>query len=178
MLNASTRNFNKNKIILSAFDNLKIDIGCGDEKHNAKIHGLEGYIGIDVMDFGQDIIWDIEKGLPFPNNSCINIFCSHVVEHINDLIGLMNEFWRVLKPDGELYIICPHKDSENAYVLHHIRRFDKKTFEAMAWDWKPEQQIKRDYDILPWKIIELILNERGDIHFKAKPNKDYDTKKV
>jgi SAM-dependent methyltransferase len=172
MISALTRNRRKNRILLPALDNLKIDIGCGNEKANAKFHGLEGYIGIDIVDYGQAILWDIEKGLPLPDNSCINIFCSHVVEHVEDLIGLMNEFWRVLKPEGELYIVCPHKDNENAYLPHHIRRFDKKTFEAFDYSWSPKREWNVDYDVLPWKIKELIVNSKKDIHFWALPNKE------
>lgn len=169
--NISLRPRFKRELQLKAIDNLKIDVGCGDDKHNASNHALQGYIGIDFIDYGQEIVWDIEEGLPLPDNSCLNVFCSHVVEHVEDFIGLMNEFWRVLKPEGELYIVCPHKDNDRAYLPHHIRRLDKKTFEAFDYSWSPKQEWSRDYDILPWIIKELIVNERKDIHFKAKPKK-------
>ena len=173
MINLSRRDRRKNKITLPALDNLKLDVGCGDDKHNAKNHGEgDDYIGIDIIDYGQAIVWDIEAGLPVPDNSCINIFCSHVVEHVEDLIGLMNEFWRALKPNGEIHIVCPHKDSEKAYLVHHIRRFDKKTFEAFDFSWPPGKEWKRDYNILPWKIRELVVNDRKDIHCWASPKKE------
>jgi len=170
-INISRRDRRKNKVILNATDNLKVDVGCGDGKKNAKAHGLEGYIGIDIMDYGQEIVWDIENGLPLSDNSCLNVFCSHVVEHVENFIGLMNEFWRVLKPDGELYVICPHRENESAYLPHHVRRLDKKTFEAFDFTWSPDKEWERDYDMLPWSIVELIVNDRKDIHAKLKPKK-------
>ena len=170
--NASRRCRRKNKIILPALDNIKLDLGCGGPERNAKVHGLEGYIGIDIVDYGQEMVWDIENGLPLSDNSCLNIFCSHVVEHIEDFIGLMNECWRILKKDGELYIVCPHKDSEDAYLPHHIRRLDKKTFEAFDFTWSPTKEWEKDYDMLPWEVKEIIINERKDIHVKLKPKKE------
>lgn len=174
--NISCRDRRKNRIKLPALDNLKIDLGCGDREHNAEIHGLEGYIGIDIIDYNQEIVWNIEESIPLPDNSCTNIFCSHVIEHIDNLIGLMNECWRILKPEGELYIICPHRDNDNAYLVHHIRRIDKKTLEAFDYSWSPKKEWNKDYDILPWKIKELIVNERKDIHCKMSPNKDNNLK--
>ena len=172
VINASRRCRRKNRINLPALDNLKLDLGCGGSKGNAKIHGLEGYVGIDIIDYGQEMVWDIENGLPLPDNSCSNIFCSHLVEHLEDFIGIMNECWRVLKEDGELYIISPHRDNENAYLPHHIRRLDKKTFEAFDFTWSPGKEWEREYDVLPWEVKELIVNERKDIHVKLRPKKE------
>lgn len=172
MINASRRDRRKNKIVFPALDNLKLDVGCGGDLFNAKHHGQgDGFVGIDIVDYGQAIVWDIETGLPVPDNSCVNIFCSHVIEHVDDVVGLMNEFWRVLKPEGELYIVCPHRENEHAYLVHHLRRFDKKTFEAFDFSWSPNDEWKRDYDILPWSIKELVVNSRKDIHLKASPKK-------
>src|SRR3990167_11002256 len=112
MLSASTRKRYNRKFILpagSVIGDLKLDVGCGDSKHDFKNHGLKDYIGLDIYDYGQDIVWNIEQGIPLPDNSCSEIFCSHVVEHLDDLITVMNEFWRILKPNGKLSIVCPHK---------------------------------------------------------------------
>ena len=170
--NISCRNRRKNKISLPALDNLKVDVGCAGPGYNAAHHGLKCYIGIDILDYGQEIVWDIENGLPLPDNSCVAIHCSHVVEHVEDMIGLMNEFWRVLKPQGEAHIICPHRTNESAYLVHHIRRLDKRTFEAFDFSWSPNDEWKKDYDILPWKIRELVVNDRKDMHFWASPKKE------
>jgi len=143
---------------------IKLDVGCGRNKR-------EGYVGIDWKDFGQEIIWDITKGIPLPDNSCSHIFCSHVIEHIDDLISLMNEFWRVLNITGELWIICPHRTAPSAYVIQHVRRIDEDTIKSFDYSDRKDRCWEDDYDIKPWKVNDLVVNERPDIHAKLSPRK-------
>lgn len=50
--------------------------------------------------------WD----LPFKDNTCDFVLASHVLEHCYDVIGTINEWLRVVKPGGLVFIIFPHKD--------------------------------------------------------------------
>jgi SAM-dependent methyltransferase len=50
---------------------------------------------------------DIERGLPLPDGSADNIFCSHIMEHVRDVPGLMKQCFRILKPGGVLIIVSP-----------------------------------------------------------------------
>ena len=54
-----------------------------------------------------DLCWDLRNPLPFPNNSVAIIYSSHVLEHLHyrELMGLLAESWRVLKPGG-LFSCC------------------------------------------------------------------------
>ena len=68
----------------------KLDIGCGRGKP-------DGYIGIDMLDFdGVDIVWNLEN-FPWPleDNSFDYIRAFHIVEHVNDLVGLFKEVHRI-----------------------------------------------------------------------------------
>jgi predicted SAM-dependent methyltransferase len=70
-----------------------INLGCGRKKY-------EGYINIDANPNAQpDILRDIEKGLPFDDNSVDYIISEHFLEHVNpdNLHFVMREIWRVLK---------------------------------------------------------------------------------
>ena len=81
----------------------KLNLGCGPKP-------LEGYINIDlVKEFNPDIVRNIERGLPFDDNSVDEIFTSHFLEHIDpDLIHfVMYEIWRVCKHGAEVSIIVP-----------------------------------------------------------------------
>lgn len=75
----------------------KIDIGCGMQK-------IPTFYGIDKNPNSQaDLILDfIKEKLPFDDNSIEEIICRDVIEHItyHDMVNLMNEIWRVLKPNG------------------------------------------------------------------------------
>ena len=100
--------------------NIKLEIGCGD------IDQKEGYVGLDIFDYGQEIVRNIEKGIPLCDNSVTAIYCQHVLEHIHDLLFVMNEIWRVCKKDATVEILVPHKNSINAVRdPTHIRFFDE-----------------------------------------------------
>lgn len=80
---------------------IKLDVGCGNYKK-------DGYIGIDISDFPcVNIVRDIQKGLPFSDNTIDEIYCNHCLEHIDELIFVMNEFCRVLKKESLLYVNVP-----------------------------------------------------------------------
>lgn len=129
----------------------KLNIGCGPDKK-------DGYINIDYdSTFNPDIVRDIEKGLPFDDNSVDEIFCSHVLEHVKDLIFVMNEFWRVLKSGGKLFILVPPYDFEGAFSdPTHIRYFTPRTFEfftekRLKWIWGYPSKIKCLFRMLEFK---------------------------
>jgi len=83
---------------------IMLNLGCGGQK-------LDGYIGIDKRDVGQDMIWDITDGLPFPDNSVDEVYSCHFVEHLTDeqSIELFFEIYRVLKVGALTHHRCPHQ---------------------------------------------------------------------
>lgn len=89
---------------------LRIDLGCGP-------HPKEGFIGVDIMDFGQDIVADITKKWQWKDNSVDEVHSSHTVEHLDgpERVHFFNELYRVLKPGGKATIIVPHWASSRAY---------------------------------------------------------------
>lgn len=71
---------------------------------------VEGWINIDLNPItGCDLVANIPP-IPVRDNSIEHILASHFIEHIptEKKIELFNEFWRVLKPGGELEIYVPH----------------------------------------------------------------------
>lgn len=95
-----------------------IELGCGKNKK-------EGYVGIDISpNSDADHIVDLETdGLPFPNESVLQVYTSHTLEHISNLIHVMNECWRVLKWGGVMTIKVPHKDCPLAWQDPTHKRF-------------------------------------------------------
>ena len=55
-------------------------------------------------------------GLPFPNHHFDCTLCTHVLEHVYDVFGLVNELSRTLKPGGTLLLAVPNI----AFVRHII----------------------------------------------------------
>lgn len=122
---------------------VKLDVGCGYNKRNDS----EGWIGVDFDGNSlADITCNIEKGLPFPDNSVDFIFTSHTLEHMVDLIFVMEEFYRVLKKDGILEIIVPYYESSDALRHPDHKRF----FNKEIWNfWNPEafQEDRKSYGV-------------------------------
>jgi SAM-dependent methyltransferase len=75
--------------------NMRIELGCGP-------HHNPAYFGIDAVNLpGVDMVWDLENvPLPLPDECCIEITSSHLMEHIKNFIPLVNECHRLLKPGG------------------------------------------------------------------------------
>ena len=149
----------KRRIKFNKTENLKIEIGCGKSKR-------DGWIGVDKGDYGQDIVLDLRDGLPFPDDSCEELFADQVLEHIQlneDFIFVMNECLRVLKPGGIFTARVPYYSSETAYKdPTHCRYFALHTFTYMTkeneWQygfdkrWKIKEQ-KREGDHLTSILI-------------------------
>lgn len=158
-----------NKVRFIDDDHLKVELGCGDSKHWRPHH-----IHLDINDNGQDIVWDITKGLPFRDNSCEQIYASHCFEHISqqDLITVLNECWRVLHKDGVLWVIVPHRDAESGYIIPHVTKFDENTFRHLTLEMNDDYTdltTLHSKTLLTWRTLELVTNERPDIHWKATP---------
>ena len=66
---------------------------------------------------------DCRKKLPFNDVSVDHIYCSHFLEHLykDEAINLLDEFNRVLKPDGTIYLVVPDLAE---YVDRYIKRVD------------------------------------------------------
>ena len=105
---------------------LWLDIGCGKAKR-------PGSIGFDRAPLpGVDIVGDLEQlpWIQFATSSFDHIYASHVLEHIHELIPVMEELHRILKPGGILEIWVPFYRHANAYQdPTHCRFFTEHTFD-------------------------------------------------
>src|ERR1044072_7664210 len=88
-----------------------------------------GWINIDSAALpGVDIVHDLEslktKALPLDESSAEEILLNHVLEHIRDTLGLMQELHRVAKPDAKIRIYCPYGSSDDAWEDQtHVRAY-------------------------------------------------------
>mgnify|MGYP000220377274 CR=1 FL=1 len=82
---------------------LSINLGSGLTSKN-------GYYSLDIVNHvGIDIIADINEPLELiPDGSVNRVYTHHVLEHIENFIGLMRELNRIISDDGEIEIVVPH----------------------------------------------------------------------
>jgi len=103
---------------------MKINLGGGNTKR-------EGYVNVDIIPFPNvDVVCDISKGLPFKENSVEAVYASHFLEHIENLPKLMEEIYRVCKPEAVIEIKCPYFKSNGAFKdPTHVTFITEQTFD-------------------------------------------------
>lgn len=80
-----------------------LDVGCGLKK-------IPGADGLDIVPLKSvDIVHDLNI-FPYPirTNTYDEIYCLHVLEHVDDMLRLMEEIYRVAKKGAFVHIRGPH----------------------------------------------------------------------
>jgi 2-polyprenyl-3-methyl-5-hydroxy-6-metoxy-1,4-benzoquinol methylase len=106
-----------------------LDVGCGERKKNIPNAVI---VGVDKFDFpGVDVVHDLNRfPFPFPDNEFDEIICDDVLEHLDDIIAVMEELWRIGKPGGILKISTPHFSSDNYFTdPTHKHPFSSRSFD-------------------------------------------------
>lgn len=88
---------------------MKLNLGCGSQI-------LPGYCNVDK--YGEpDLKWDLETlPWPWPDNCAEEVLLSHVLEHLGQtpaaFLAIMQELYRVCRPDAQVKVIVPHPRSD------------------------------------------------------------------
>jgi ubiquinone/menaquinone biosynthesis C-methylase UbiE len=63
-----------------------------------------------------DVLCHLDRGnLPFRDNSFDQVRGIHLIEHVGDVIATMEEFHRVTKPGGTIFLLTPHYSDVNSF---------------------------------------------------------------
>ncbi|HMB68390.1 MAG TPA: class I SAM-dependent methyltransferase [bacterium] len=114
-----------------------LDVGCGNDK-------LPGAVGIDrSADTLADVVHDLDRlPWPLPESEFDLIRCQDVLEHLDDLVGVMEEIHRVAKPGAEIRIRVPHFSSVQAFTdITHRHFFTTESFHVFV----PDQSLYPHY---------------------------------
>lgn len=129
-------------------NDLKLNIGCGT-------HRLIGYKGVDLLPGpAVDFVCNLEENLPFDDSSVRDIYCSNVLEHIENLSGLMNELHRICSKGAIIEIIVPHCNGIGAFQDPTHRRFySYNSFEYFTKNKSfPNYDFRNEFKIIKRKI--------------------------
>lgn len=140
---------------------MRLDLGGGTDNTKAP-----GHVNIDLVKTA-DIVWDLNKGLPrvytgeFKKEvkDCEGIRCHQVLEHLTDVIPLMNDCYEVLVPGGIMEVSTP-KAFTDAWAQDptHKRMFVRRTFDYFCDD-DSTKDAREEYGItakfkVVWELLE------------------------
>lgn len=145
-----------------------LNIGCGRNK-------LLGAVNLD-LNHTADVVFDLEScgkmivtrtqtageaygigegRMPFDDNEFDSVQASHTLEHIRNILPLMQELHRVTKPGGIMMIRVPYGSNHIAFEdPTHVRHFFPKSF---IYFGQPAYN-NADYGYRgDWKMVECIV---------------------
>jgi ubiquinone/menaquinone biosynthesis C-methylase UbiE len=114
-----------------------LDLGCGEGAFTAALaaHGAAA-VGVEVAaeplrraaaahpDLDCRLV-DAASPLPFDDASFDVVWAGEVLEHVVDVVGLLDELWRVLGPRGRLLVTTPnHPRAKLLWLAVSARAFD------------------------------------------------------
>jgi len=137
-----------------------LDLGCGSKKR-------AGAIGLDCRpEEGVDIVCDIERPLPLASDVAGEVHAHHVLEHVRNLVGLMEEIYRVCRPGAMIHVSGPYYASRGAFRdPTHVRFLTEDTFQyfevptgyGIRTDFvieRIEYEVRRPFRYLPGFLVK------------------------
>ena len=90
--------------------NRRLDLGCG-------LHKAPGSIGVDSNPdaTGADVLADLNRPLPSPDDSFDEVCAVHVIEHVHDVMLTIAEMHRVTCDRGRIYLVTPHYTDSSSW---------------------------------------------------------------
>lgn len=148
-----------------------LDVGCGTSKR-------DGAVGIDCNPrSAADVIHDLNVfPYPFADNEFDLIWCMDVLEHLHNIVGTMEELWRIGKPGAKVVIKGPFFADVGRHVdpthvrgfsrrsfdyfiegtpLYNKYRYSKAAFRLLSWDYDPDPELKLNRSWLYYAIYRL-----------------------
>lgn len=158
----------------------------------SKIYNMKTYKDFDILNIGAGIkhvkgawnidrlpetnpqeVIDIEKGLPYEDNSFKKVIADYVLEQIHDndkFIFVMNEIHRVLKPSGRFHFKVPNAEFPEAFRdPMDNRRFTSETF--THFDKAHYRFFAFRYGFRPWTKISIKPERVTRLSIKMTPYK-------
>jgi SAM-dependent methyltransferase len=131
-------------------DERVLDVGCGPYK-------ISGAIGIDRTGWpGVNVVYDLNRyPWPFADSVFDRAICRHSLAHLENVVRVVEELHRILRPRGVLEILCPHFSSDNAFTDITSRWF----FGYRSMDYFcPNRKFKYRYGSAKFELVEVRIS--------------------
>ena len=139
---------------------LRLHLGCGRTI-------LPGWVNVDQVKLpGVDVIADLgicrHQPLPFTTGTVSEFLLSHVIEHIDDSLSLMQELHRIAMPGAKLIARTPYGSSDDAWEdPTHVRAYFIQSwgYFSQPYYWRADYGYRGDWQP---ETLELIVNRRDN----------------
>jgi len=131
-----------------------LDLGCGNKKQ-------PGAVGIDMNPLTDaDIIHDLNS-VPYPFEDSVfdEIIADNIIEHLDNVILVMEELSRISKVGATIKVVVPYFRSKWAYIDPTHRHFF--TVDSFAY-FDKDHIISKLYKYTPvrFKLNKIVFNEK------------------
>jgi len=144
---------------------MNVNLGCGEKKY-------ENCIGVDFRRTkATDVVHDLRKyPWPFEDGEFDNAIATDIVEHMIEVIPFLEECWRIIKPEGHLYIRTTYFMSEQSYWdpthFHYFAPesfdyFDPETALGSRYGWYSDRKWKINRRAIDKNELVFDLQKRG-----------------
>ena len=131
---------------------VKLNLGGG-------LRPLQDHYLLDLVDLpGVDVQANLNEPLDqLPNGSVDAIHCRHLLEHIDNLLPLLEEMHRVVRPGGVIDIRVPHFSNPYGYSdPTHVRFFGLYSFFYFAADQdQPKRKVPAFYSQCRFQVKQI-----------------------
>lgn len=153
---------------------MKLNLGCGD-----KI--LEGYVNVDVVESRAgrepDVRCDLHHLTPFSDAAADEILSVHVIEHFWrwEVVDILREWVRVLKPGGRMVIECPNLFSACMEFLRNpgVASGSGPEGQRTMWVFYGDPRWQDPYMVHRWgytpESLAVVMHEAGLVNIRQEP---------
>ena len=130
-----------------------LDLGCGKRK-------LKGAIGIDIsLDCDADVIHNLNKfPYPFSDSEFDYVHADNIIEHLDDVVKVLEELHRITKNGATIKIIVPFFRNLYAFIDPTHKHF----FTVRSFDYfDPEKEFNHlyKYSRCCFKVKKVLFDE-------------------
>jgi ubiquinone/menaquinone biosynthesis C-methylase UbiE len=124
----------------------------------------------------QDIVFQRQDltTLAFNKNTFALVYCYHVLEHVDDPISVLKEFYRVLKPGGVLFIGFPNKHRLLSYIgtSQKVSELDKLKWNINDYKYKLSGKFENKFGAHAGFIEKEFIKDASSIYDTIRPVRD------
>ena len=147
---------------------LKLDLGSGRMPQ-------PGYFGVDLPSSGCTDIWaDLNEALDKIPNRCVDrIYTRHTLEHVENILLVMEEIHRIVAKDAVIDIIVPHFSNVYGYSdVTHRRLFGVYSmFYFSNVEHQPQRKVPSYYSNARFQVLSVRIRfyRHGILDFLISP---------